>query len=88
MIHPSSSALTLTLTLTHPHPVFYPGFFGMLDLSFRAWDPDETYGGWYWTQMMSFYQKNFAIGVCEKNIFFFGPWEIFFLFSSIPFFRI
>ena len=25
--------------------VFYPGFFGILNLSFRAWDPNETYGG-------------------------------------------
>jgi len=25
--------------------VFYLGFFGMLNLSFRVWVSDETYGG-------------------------------------------
>jgi hypothetical protein len=33
------------------------GFLDMLDLSYRARDPDETYGEWYWTEMMTFSQK-------------------------------
>jgi hypothetical protein len=45
----------------------------MLALSFRAWDPDETYGEGYWNQMTSCHEKIFAIEVCEKTIFFLAP---------------
>ena len=49
------------------------GFFSMLYLSFRTWDPHETYGQWYWIQILSFDEKIFVIGVCEKKSFFKSP---------------
>jgi hypothetical protein len=69
--------------------VVYLGFFGMPDLSFRAWGGAETYGGRYWTQMMSSYQKTIPIGACEKIIIIFSPPRDFFVaFGIIPFFRV
>jgi hypothetical protein len=61
----------------------------MPDLSFRAWVPDETYGGYYWSPMKHLCQENFVIGVCEKNFFFSEhPQKNFDVFSGVPFFRV
>ncbi len=58
-----------------------PGFLKTLYLKFRALDPYETYGGWYWTPIEGFYEKNFSIEVCEKNfVFETAPPSIFFCF--------
>jgi len=46
------------------------GFFDISELNFTAWNSNEIYGGWYWSQTMNFYQTIFEIGVYEKiNIF-------------------
>ena len=44
-----------------------PGFLCMPDLSYKAWDLDETYGGRYWTQIMRVHERIFAIEACEEN---------------------
>ena len=58
-------------------------FWLMSYLSFRAWDPHETYGSWYWGQMESFYPKKFLVKVCEKKFFFLVPPQEIFLFWLI-----
>jgi hypothetical protein len=35
--------ILFVLSSLFPGP--YPGFLYILDFSFRAWDPDKTYGG-------------------------------------------
>jgi hypothetical protein len=67
VFHIRRLSVLLSCWLHHRHSVAHPGFFGMLDLLFQAWDPLETHFGFIVRSNEECLPKIFVIGVCHQK---------------------